>query len=175
MKKSFLTLIFLLFALLTHAQSIEQIKADRRTYLWGEGSGVTLNRADQEALGMLINQISAQVESSFTLLQQEIRDGGKDDFKETFNSVISTYSSATLHNTERVVISNEPDAKVFRYIKRADVEKIFAQREQKIKDFALNAQESEECGRMADALRYYYWSLTLLRSHPNAGSINFYG
>lgn len=65
MKKSFQTLIFLLFALLTQAQSIEQIKADRRTYLWGEGSGVTLNRADQEALGMLINQISAQVESSF--------------------------------------------------------------------------------------------------------------
>ena len=60
------------------AQTIEQIKADRQTYIWGEGSGTTLNRADQDALGMLINQISTQVESQFTLLQKEIRSSGKD-------------------------------------------------------------------------------------------------
>lgn len=173
MKKVLYTIVLIsLPLLLTQAQTIEQIKADRQNYIWGEGTGVTLNRADQDALGMLINQISTQVESRFTLLQEEVRGSGKETFKETFKGVINTYSSATLRNTERIVISNEPDAKVFRYIKRADVDKIFADRERKIIEFVRNAQQSEQNGRVADALRYYYWSLTLLRSHPYANTIS---
>ncbi len=154
------------------AQTIEQIKADRQNYIWGEGTGTTLNRADQEALGMLINQISTQVESRFTLLKEEARAGGKESFQETFKGVINTYSSATLRNTERIVISNEPDAKIFRYIKRADVDKIFAERERKIIEFARNGEQFMERGEVAYALRYFYWSLTLLRSHPNANTIS---
>jgi len=153
------------------AQTIDQIKAERQTYIWGEGSGVTLNRADQDALGMLINQISTQVESRFTLLQEEVRSSGRESFQETFKGVINTYSSATLRNTERIVISNEPDAKVFRYIKRADVDKIFSDREKKTIEFARNGERFAQRGEVAYALRYFYWSLTLLRSHPNANSI----
>ncbi len=171
MKKFVLPLLLLSFCIFTQAQTIEQIKADRQTYIWGEGTGVTLNRADQVALGMLINQISTQVESRFTLLREETTAEGGNSYKETFQGVINTYSQATLRNTERIVLSNEPDAKVFRYIRRDDLDKIFADREQKIKEFALNAFEAEEAGRVADALRYYYWSLTLLRSHPNASDI----
>lgn len=166
------TALLLFLGIIVEAQTVDQIKADRQTYIWGEGTGVTLNRADQDALGMLINQISTHVESQYTLLREEIMASGNDSFKETFQGVINTYSQATLRNTERVVISNEPDAKVFRYIRRDDMAKIFAERKQKIIEFALNAQESEECGRVADALRYYYWSLTLLRSHPEANTIS---
>lgn len=164
-------LFFLFVPIVLFSQSIEGIKTDKKNYIWGVGTGTTLSRADQDALGMLINQISIQVESRFSLLQEEIRTSDKDDFKETFKSVINTYSSATLRNTERIVISNEPDAKVFRYIKRADVEKIFADRETKLIEFARNAEKSAIEGRISDALRYYYWSLTLLRSHPNANTI----
>lgn len=172
MKKYFFIILFSFIIIeITFCQSIEEVKNNRLTYIWGEGTGTTLNRADQDALGMLINQISIQVESRFTLLQEEVKISGKDDFKETFKSVINTYSSATLRNTERIVISNEPDAKVFRYIKRADVEKIFADRETKLIEFARNAEKSANEGRISDALRYYYWSLTLLRSHPNANTI----
>src|SRR5690554_5371308 len=171
MKKLVQLFLFLLITFSINAQTIDQIKADRQTYIWGEGTGTTLNRADQDALGMLINQISTQVESRFSLLQEEVRSSGKETFQEAFKSVINTYSSATLRNTERIVISNEPDAKVFRYIKRADVEKIFADREAKLIEFARNAEKSANEGRISDALRYYYWSLTLLRSHPNANAI----
>ncbi len=153
------------------AQTIDQIKADRQTFIWGEGTGTTLNRADQDALGMLINQISTQVESRFSLLQEEVRSSGKETFQEAFKGVINTYSSATLRNTERIVISNEPDAKIFRYIKRADVNKIFADRERKIIEFARNGEQFAQSGEVAYALRYFYWSLTLLRSHPNANTI----
>jgi len=157
------------------AQSVDMIKADRHTYIWGEGTGMTLHRADQDALGMLINQISAHVQSNFTLLQEEVTSGGRSSFEETYKGVINTYSSATLRNTERIVLGNEPDARVFRYIKRADVAKIFADRERKIHDFVKNGEEAEKDYRPADALRYYYWALTLLRSHPNATDITWQG
>ncbi|MDD4385827.1 MAG: hypothetical protein PHD06_11690 [Bacteroidales bacterium] len=172
MKRVCIFIHLVLFFQLIHAQTIDQIKADRQAYIWGEGSGITLNRADQDALGMLINQISTQVESRFTLLQEENRNGGKETFEETFKGVINTYSTATLRNTERIVISNEPDAKIFRYTKRADVDKIFADRERKIIEFARNGQQFSEKGEVAYALRYFYWSLTLLRSHPNANTLN---
>jgi hypothetical protein len=165
------TLLFIAatFFLVTssNAQSIEQIKAERQAYIWGEGNGTTLKKADQEALAMLINQVSAQVESSFELLKQE----KGTEFTEQFNSVINTYSNATLKNTERIVVTNEPDAKVFRYIRRAEIDKIFADRRDKIIEFANNGQEAAARLQMADALRYYYWALTLLRSHPDGNSI----
>ena len=51
-----LNLIFFnfLFNSLLLSQSIEEIKANHNKYFWGEGYGITLNRADQDALGMLI-------------------------------------------------------------------------------------------------------------------------
>ena len=171
LKSVFVTLAMVLISLNVSAQTIEQIKADRQNYIWGEGTGITLNSADQDALGMLSNQISVQVESRYDLLRQEVTNSGKQTFEEVFKGVINTYSSATLRNTERIVISNEPDAKVFRYIKRNEIDKIFSDRERKIVEFARNGEQSALSGRVADALRYYYWSLTLLRSHPNANTI----
>jgi len=171
LKSVFITIAIVLISLNVSAQTIEQIKADRQNYIWGEGTGITLNSADQDALGMLSNQISVQVESRYDLLRQEVTNSGKQTFEEVFKGVINTYSSATLRNTERIVISNEPDAKVFRYIKRNEIDKIFSDRERKIVEFARNGEQSALSGRVADALRYYYWSLTLLRSHPNANTI----
>ena len=156
------------------AQSPQQIKANPHIYLWGEGTGATIKRADKEALAMLISQISTKVESSFTLLKEEMsKNGNSDEFNETYNSVINTYSEATLKNTERLVIGEEPDAKVFRYIKRSEIAKIFTERKDKIISFTDNAERSIQKGQIADGLRYYYWALTLLKSHPDGSSIEF--
>lgn len=154
----------------SQAQSVEQIKAEREIYLWGEGRGNTLKKADSEALSDLINQISATVESDFTLLQQEKSAGG---YEETLHSVIRTYSNATVSNTERIVLGNEPDAHVFRYLKRSEIEKIFISRRNKILEYTANAQTAEENLQLADALRYYYWALTLLRSHPEGADVRY--
>ncbi len=165
------SLIVLLIINQGFSQSIEQIKADRQNYIWGEGSGMTLQSADQDALAMIISQISVQVESSYSLLQEEVVQGGRSTFRDVLQGVVNTYSSAALHNTERIVISNEPDAKVFRYIRRADVQKIFEQREKKIQDFLRSGLAAEQNIQPSFALRYYYWALTLLRSHPENGSL----
>lgn len=170
------SLLVFFIPVFTLAQSVDEIKADRERYLWGEGTGTTLKRADDEALADLISQISVSVESSFDNEVTEIRkkssDGSGDaEFKQTVNSIISTYSSAALTNTDRIVIKNEPDARVLRYILRSDVSKVFEQRRDKIIDFVNIAEKHEGEARLADALRYYNWALVLLRSHPDAKSI----
>lgn len=168
-RKLLLVVLTSLFFNICNAQTVEEIVSDRATYIWGKGKGATLKKADNDALSMLINQISTTVESKFDWIRIE----NEDELKEKVNSVVNTYSNATLHNTERIVISNEPDAEIFRYIKRADVEKVFEQRKDKILDFISSARKAETENRIADALRYYYWSLILLKSHPDCNDIEF--
>jgi hypothetical protein len=150
-----------------NAQTINEIKADRQTYIWGEGVGETLKSADQTALAEIIGQISVQVENTFT---QKSVEKGK-DFSQSVNDIIKTYSSATLKNTERIVLQNEPEAKVFRYVKRSEVQKIFESRKLKIIEFARSGESAQKNLQLADALRYYYWAQTLLRSHPESNDI----
>ena len=149
------------------AQSIQEIKLDQQTYLWGEGAGTTLKAADQQALSDIISQISTQVQSNF---ERTITETGN-KFTETVNDVLKTYSNATLHNTNRFIVQHEPDAKVFRYIKRSEITKVFESRKQKIIEFAKNGEQAVKNCQIADALRYFYWAQTLLRSHPEAGEV----
>jgi hypothetical protein len=169
MKPNKWIVLWMLFSgvMVLHAQSVDQIKADRDTYIWGEGSGNTLKAADQQALADIISQISTYVQNDFTSIKQE----SGDKFKETVNDVLKTYSSATLNNTVRLTLQNEPDAKVFRYIKRSEIDKVFEARKNKIIEFAKNGEQALKGLQIADALRYFYWSQTLLRSHKDAGEI----
>jgi hypothetical protein len=165
-------LLFLFASRTVLSQSVEAIKQDRN-YIWGEGSGATLKAADSQALAMIADQISTTVESKFEHLIDESGKGNSSELHEKSRSVIKTYSSATLNNTERLVISNEPDAKVFRYIKRTEIDKVFRQRKEKIINFVASALTAESETRIGDALRYSYWALLLLKSHPDWNDISF--
>ena len=167
MKKILVTVLILSKLIPSNAQSIDFIKANRQTYIWGEGIGSTVKEADQTALADIIGQISTQVESTATGTTTEVNK----DFKKTWNDVVKTYSSATLKNTERIIVQNEPDAKVFRYVKRSEIARIFESRKNKIIELAHNGETALKNLQIADALRYFYWSQTLLRSHPDASDI----
>lgn len=167
MKNKILLLFVLMIYCTLSAQTVDQIKMDQHNYIWGEGTGNTLREADQQALVDIISQISTQVQSNFERIITET--GQK--FTETVNDVLKTYSNATLHNTNRFIIQHEPDAKVFRYIKRNEIAKVFESRKQKIIEFAKNGEQAARNCQIADALRYFYWSQTLLRSHPEAGEV----
>ena len=156
-----------------YGQSVSEIKANRDTYLWGQGTGPTLSQADKNALSMLVSQISTHVESEFKQIQKQVKTNDNVDFSQKVNLVVNTYSQATLHNTERIVISNAPDAKVLRYIKRESVAKIFENRKDKIMDFVENARKAVSERRIGDGLRYYYWALVLLKSHPDGNDIRY--
>ncbi|MDR0711221.1 MAG: LPP20 family lipoprotein [Prevotellaceae bacterium] len=152
------------------SQSISEIKRSDQ-YYWGESNGKTVTLAETQALSMLIGQISVSVESKFSQLKEELIDKNQSEFKEQFSSVVSTYSSATIRNTERVTDGEEPNVYVFLYVKRSEVYKIFEERKLKIKDFVKTAGEVERQLQIADALKYCYWALMLLRSHPDGNAI----
>jgi len=161
------TLLLAMGASNLFAQSIAEIKANRDMYLWGEGMGETLKSADQAALAEISSQISVDVISGTESTSEEDTKG----FSQTFKDVIKTYTNSTLKNTERIILQNEPDAKVFRYIKRDELFKIFESRKNKIVEFARSGESAQKGLQIADALRYYYWAQTLLRSHPDANNI----
>ncbi|MDR3367178.1 MAG: LPP20 family lipoprotein [Prevotellaceae bacterium] len=153
------------------SQTVEQIKKDN-AYYWGEGVGKTTLLADKQALSMLIGSISTSVESRFSMQTTDVTSSKKSDFKQHVNSLVKTYSSATIKNTELLSWGEEPEVHVFRFVKKAEVYKIFAEREVKVKEFVAIALRSEEKYQVADALRYYYWALMLLQSHPDANSMS---
>ena len=157
MKRSaFIIVTFLFIALAAKGQSIEEIQTSK-DYIWGTGNAASLKKADNEALAALISQISTNVSSKFEQLTEGGTDGDKATVDETFKSVINTYSRATLNNTRRIVIQNEPEAVVMRYIKVAEIQRIFDGRKTKILDFAQEAIRAEKKAQVADALRYYYF------------------
>ena len=133
--RKLLFLVMLTFSLpLLRAQSVEEIQ-NSKEYIWGTGNASTLKKADNEALAALISQISTNVSSQFSQLTEGGTDGDKATVDETFKSVINTYSRATLNNTRRIVIQNEPEAAVMRYIKVSEIQRIFEGRKTKLLDF----------------------------------------
>lgn len=148
------------------AQDINDIKKSD-DYIWGEGKSTTLRKADKLAIDDLISQISVQIESQFTDIVTE-KDG---DVAEYTKSMLTTYSSTVLNGALRKVDEGRGKTTVIRYIQKADVDKIFVDRKNKILDYAKSALNAEKELRIGDALKYYYWSLVLLRSHPDHNSI----
>ncbi|MFI3330298.1 MAG: LPP20 family lipoprotein [Rikenellaceae bacterium] len=169
-----LILLALIYCLSLNAQSVKEIKSDRATYIYGEGKSTTLDKADQAALSAIISQISVSVKSGISSSETEKTKGKNSELSSTFESVINTYSSATLSSTERVIIENEPDAHVFRYIKRTDIERIFEARKLRILNMIEDAQEALDNRQINDALRYYYWAHALVKSLRYPNELEFY-
>lgn len=151
------------------AQSWESIKKDN-TYICGEGRGSTVAEADRNALADLTSKITTHVYSTFDIVEEENNNGEKVDSKTYISNRVQTYSQATLNNTERFILSNEPKAQVGRWIKRSEVMKMFEAREAKAKDLVETALRAESMGKVDDALRNFYWAFALVRSlqHPNS-------
>ena len=168
MRKLLIVLILSNTFLSLKSQTWDAIKGNDE-YLWGEGHGVTVADADRNALADLTSKITTHVSNSFDIVEEETTDGKKIDSKTYVKNRVNTYSQATLNNTEKILISNEPDAHVVRWIKREEIARIFKSREIKAKDLLESALRAEESGKVDDALRNYYWAFALLRSlqHPN--------
>jgi len=159
-------LIMQLLATGLAAQSFNEIKAST-AYLWGEGQGKTLVQADKRALKDLISQISVQVESDFSNIVTEA--GG--DVEEYTKLVLSTYSATTLNQALRKVKEQPGETIVLRYIEKVNISKLFENRRIKLLNFLNSAQLAEKDFRIGDALKYYYWTLVLLRSHPDVNTM----
>ena len=169
MRKLFILLTLLSICSFSSAQTWDEVKNSPQHYLTGEGWGETIDEADQQALASLISKLSVVVSSNFEMLEGESRDGSSEDYKKYIESKVNTYSNATLTNTEILILSNEPDAHVARWIKRSEIERIFESRRAKVMEYVGNAEKGETKGKIDDALRNYYWAYTLLKTlqHPS--------
>lgn len=157
----------------THAQSWEFIRSHRDIYLTGEGFAETVAEADEQALRDLISKISTVVESQVTSMADETSSNGDVEGRSYFEAKINTYSQATISNTEKLIISNEPDAHVARYVKRTEIDKIFEGRKNKVHEYVRLALMAESRGKVDDALRNYYWAFTLLKTVQYASQVTY--
>jgi len=169
MKRPIILFLFCLLPFSVRAQSWEFVKADTRTYISGEGWGETVEEADKQALAAIISKISVLVSSNFEQLEGEKTSADGKEYERYIESKVSTFSNATLTNTESIIISNEPDAHVGRWIKRSEIDRIFEGRKAKVIEYVGNAERAEQKGKVDDALRNYYWAYTMLKTlqHPS--------
>lgn len=158
----------------TLAQSWEQIRSNA-AYLTGYGTGATVAEADQNALADLISKISVHVKSEFDQTEEETDHNGSMNGVSRIFSRVKSYSQTTLNNTEQLIINNEPDAVVGRYVKKAEVDRIFEARKRKVCDLVDEAQKAEAAAKVDDALRQYYWAYTLLKSLPHSSEVSHQG
>ena len=173
MKKLFLTIFTCAICSAAFGQTWEMAKNNPGLYLYGEGKGVTLDEADNQALQQIISQLSVHVSSNIELTKEEVRTGDEYEHKRYIDQKIATYSNATLTNTEMFVISNEPDAHVARWISKSELDRIFAGRKAKVQEYMSNALKGEAKGKLDDALRNYYWAYTLLMTLQHPSEVTF--
>lgn len=150
------------------AQGLNDIKNHPEKYLYGEGWGKTVEEADQAALSMLISQISVAVSSQLDYFSDEIQVNDTYDSKTYVNSKISTYTQSALTNTQVLSLADPPNAHVARFILKSELDRIFAGRKLKVKEFVALGADAEKRLKVDDALRYYFWAYSLLKSVPHA-------
>lgn len=147
-----------------HAQSVDEIKMDDACYLWGEGSGDSQREARENALHDLSSKISVHVSSNDAIYMSEEQHNQDVDTYVSFERKMQTYSTVTLTDCHSRVISTGKPFKVFSYIEREKVDRMFADR---VKVMQANVQIANEAFislNLADALRYYYASYLLTQS-----------
>ena len=120
------------------------------------------------ALQDLLNKIAPiaiQSRSSLSTSQNN------SNFSQKFEDYIQTYAYTSLPVTSEIIVKDEPNAIVLKYIKQSELHKIFEQRLDLIKDYIKMANKFKEGFDPGNALKYYDWANVLLKSHPDCNSI----
>lgn len=170
---SLISAILLTFDL--SAQNIERIKSDP-SYWSAEGTGVTIDEADKDALAKISRQISVSISTSSSTSDSSTRSSdGSLNYEVNQGTSTTSFSFASLQNVKMMIIQPEPDAKVFRWVAKEEVDKMFAERGKKIKDFVSIGKIAEQNLQIDDALRNYYWALMLAKSNRDAVYAEFNG
>ena len=156
------TLFFFCISFLFSQQLTKEEIKSSGIYYYGEAIAATEKEATNRALSQLTNSISVTVQSDFS--QSAIESSG--NFSQTVQSVVKTYSSATLNNVLALKQPKSSGIEVFLYIAKSEVGKIFEERKELIRDLYERAEEFSRDGYVAEALQYYYFAILLMNSLP---------
>ena len=163
-KRALTLTILAIFTMYSHAQSIDEIKKNSN-YIWGEGNGTTMSDAEGEALRQMSVQISVSVYNSS--YDEESNDNSVQ------KAVLQSVSSAKFTNVQMRVLEEEPNAKVFCFMSRSEVKKMFEKRANHIANMVDAGKTAESSMMIDEALRNYYWALVLAKTTPEPVEIEF--
>lgn len=163
-KRALTLTILAIFTMYSHAQSIDEIKKNSN-YIWGEGNGTTMSDAEGEALRQMSVQISVSVYNSS--YDEESNDNSVQ------KAVLQSVSSAKFTNVQMRVLEEEPNAKVFCFMPRSEVKKMFEKRANHITNMVDAGKTAESRMMIDEALRNYYWALVLAKTTPEPVEIEF--
>ena len=140
-------------------------------YYYGSGFSQDATEARDQALAELTGQIAVRVASSFERKVSESSEGLDEDVK----SILRTHSTATLKNVQTIKESTSiGEIAVFCYLKKSAVDRIFFERKRLIAEMARKAQDYEQAGNLAFALKLTYFATVLLNSLPDQNVV-FHG
>lgn len=163
-KRALTLTILAIFTMYSHAQSIDEIKKNSN-YIWGEGNGTTMSDAEGEALRQMSVQISVSVYNSS--YDEESNDNSVQ------KAVLQSVSSAKFTNVQMRVLEEEPNARVFCFMPRSEVKKMFEKRANHIANMVDAGKTAESRMMIDEALRNYYWALILAKTTPEPVEIEF--
>ena len=163
-KRALTLTILAIFTMYSHAQSIDEIKKNSN-YIWGEGNGTAMSDAEGEALRQMSVQISVSVYNSS--YDEESNDNSVQ------KAVLQSVSSAKFTNVQMRVLEEEPNAKVFCFMPRSEVKKMFEKRASHIANMVDAGKTAESRMMIDEALRNYYWALVLAKTTPEPVEIEF--
>ena len=173
-RTALLLIMSLLFCSMSlKAQSWSEIVNDRATWLFGEGRGISQEEAQSAALKDLSGKISTVVASSFSMIEDEKTKNGETDASTYISSKVSTYTNTSLTNLDHWDILEGDEYVSLYFIKRAEVNKIFEGRKAKMMDLVRMGEEAENKYKVGDALKFYYWAFTLLKTMPYSNSVQY--
>lgn len=163
-KRALTLTILAIFTMYSHAQSIDEIKKNSN-YIWGEGNGTTMSDAEGEALRQMSVQISVSVYNSS--YDEESNDNSVQ------KAVLQSVSSAKFTNVQMRILEEEPNARVFCFMPRSEVKKMFEKRASHITNMVDAGKTAESRMMIDEALRNYYWALVLAKTTPEPVEIEF--
>lgn len=155
-KQLLVLMVISVYSLSTYSQTVDEIILDPK-YYWGEGTSDKRKDAKDIALGNLVSNICVHVSQSSTLnINNRQEQEGQVGTTEEFSSRMSTYSSMTLNNCRTKEVTTKAPYTIFLYIEKAEVEKMFKSRENRVREYVNIANNAFIDMNLADALRYYY-------------------
>ncbi len=170
-KRFFLSLSFMGLMAILVAQTPEQmvriVEDNRMEYYVGHGYAEGYEQAVQRAKAQLVEDIAVYVQSRTTGTVST-------ETGISMEERIHTYTNMTqLREVETVLVSERPTFHVFCYVKKSVVQQMFEERKQKMRSYFDEACRAEKKLMMAEGLRYYYWSLMVLKTLPEGSHETF--
>ena len=171
-----LSVLCFLFPAVAFSQTYDEVISRPDIYIFGEGMGNSAKVADRNALAEVSEQIVVSIKSDFDLEDMKVKTGDDEVRNSTIKSMVSTYSQATLTSCTKLVLENGPQTyRVFRYIRKTEVDRVFKAREEKIKEMVRVADAAEHELKLDVALKYYYWATLLTKTLMRPSELYYQG